>query len=285
MNAVSYLMLSVTLSSGRNIITKKTAVSTGKPCQFYFSQTMLFAAAVLLLLVLSGGIPDSAQQITLYLGLGYGVLLILSQWMLTKAMSHGSTSICSVVYSMGFLIPTVSGVLFWNESFTVFQLLGILSAVAVILLSAKRNPGETNSKTSFVPYILVAAAASGGLGILQKLQQSSEAAGETQAFLLIAFTLALSCSGIRFLLCKEKSDAVRSNIVLPPATGLLFGGANFCNTVLTGQLKSAVFFPVQNVSTILISTVLGLLLFHEKPGPKSVGTILLGILVILLFSI
>ena len=284
MNTLTYLLLSVTLSSGRTIITKKTAITAAQPSQFYFSQAMLFGAAVLLLTVL-GGIPVPVHPLTLCLGLGYGVLLILSQWMLTKAMSQGSTSLCSVVYSMGFLIPTVSGVLFWQEAFTVFQLLGVLFAAAVILLSAKTAPAGAKSSAGFLPCILLAATASGGLGILQKLQQSTDAANEKQEFLLIAFTLAFVCSGVRFLLCKERSSAVRGNVLFPALTGVLFGGANFCNTVLAGQMKSAVFFPVQNVSTILISTILGFLLFREKPTGRSLCALLLGILVILLFSI
>lgn len=285
MNTLCYLILSVCLSAGRNIVTKKTAVAAGTAAQFYYSQTALFASATLLLLILSGGIPTHASYITVLLGLAYGVLLILSQWMLTKAMAKGSTSMCSVVYSMGFLLPTVSGVLFWSETFTVFHVAGVLVAVAVILLSAKKDPVQKHTGKSFIVYILVAAAASGGLGILQKLQQSTPAAGEKKLFLLIAFTLAFVCSAVRFFLCKEKAGAHKANTVFPAITGFLFGGANFCNTVLAGQMKSAVFFPVQNVSTILISTALGFLLFREKLTLRAAGVILLGILVIILFSI
>lgn len=285
MNALGYLALSVSLSAGRNIVTKKTSVSADSPSRFYFSQTVLFAAAVVLLLILSGGIPTAVHRITLLLGLAYGVLLILSQWMLTKAMARGNTSVCAVIYSMGFLLPTVSGALFWHEKLTVFHCIGIVAAIAAILLSAKSNQTANRTGKGFLPYILIAAMASGGLGILQKLQQSSEAAAEKEVFLLIAFTLAFLCSAIGFLLSHKKANAYTSNIVIPSVTGLLFGGANFCNTVLAGQMKSAVFFPLQNVSTIVISAFLGLLLFREKVTVKTAGIILLGIFVILLFSI
>lgn len=68
-------------------------------------------------------------------------------------------------------------------------------------------------------------------------------------------------------------------------TGVCFGGANLFNTILAGKMKSAVFFPLQNISTILLTTLLGIVLFKEKITKKTALILSLGILVILLFSI
>jgi hypothetical protein len=38
--------------------------------------------------------------------------------MYTLALGFGTTSVCVVVYAMGFLVPTVSGHFFWNEECT-----------------------------------------------------------------------------------------------------------------------------------------------------------------------
>lgn len=280
-----YLLLSVSLSTGRNVVTKKTATAAKDRAQFFLSQAMLFAAATVLLLVFAWKDLGIIAPITWGYGLIYGTLLILSQWMLTLAMGKGSTGICTVIYSLGFLLPTLSGVLFWNETFDLFDGAGALTAVAVILLTAKGRPQGKGQGESFVPAILVAMAASGGLGIMQKLQQSTPAAQQNGAFLLIAFSLAFLCSSLAFLLCGKKPVLHKGCSFYPALTGLLFGGANFCNTVLAGRMKSAVFFPLQNVSTILLSTVLGILLFREKLTGKTVLLLILGIGVVLLFSL
>ena len=72
---------------------------------------------------------------------------------------------------------------------------------------------------------------------------------------------------------------------MPIVAGLCFGGSNVCNTMLAGVLPSAVFFPVQNISTILLSTLLGILLFRERMTARNAVVLLLGILVIALFSV
>lgn len=55
--------------------------------------------------------------------------------------------------------------------------------------------------------------------------------------------------------------------------------------MLAGVLPSAVFFPVQNISTIILSTLLGILLFRERMTARNAVVLLLGILVIALFSV
>ncbi len=281
-----YLFLSVSLSAGRNITSKKTAADTNKKSQFFLSQTILFACAALLLFAF--GIKDfsSVSVTTLIYGMIYGVLLVLSQWMFTIALRSGNTSVCSVVYSLGFILPTVSGTLFWNETLTFLNCIGILVAVIIILLTAKKSETEQRKRNrSFIWYILIAMFSSGGLGIMQKVQQSSKTADEKGAFLFIAFSVAFICSMVAFGLCREKASFTKTKVLFPAFTGLCFGGANLCNTILAGRMKSAVFFPLQNISTILFTTLLGIFLFKEKPTSKTTAILFLGIAVIVLFSI
>lgn len=283
---LSYLIMSVSLSSGRNIASKKTAADTNKKSQFFLSQSILFASAALLLFGFGVSNLATVSAVTIVYGIVYGVLLVLSQWMFTLALQNGNTALCTVIYSLGFLLPTVSGALFWNEDFTILHLIGVLVAVAVILLSAKKEKKESESEKSFIPFILIAMVSSGGLGIMQKIQQSGPAAEEKGTFLLIAFAFAFCSSLVAvFMFCREKAVFDIKNALYPSVAGICFGGANFCNTVLAGKMKSAIFFPVQNVSTILLSTMLGIVLFKEKITPKTTVILILGLTVIVLFSV
>lgn len=280
-----FLLLSVSLSSGRNVITKKTAADAEDRRWFFLSQAVLFAAAAVLLLFFSLGDLQGISALTVSYSFVYGILLVLSQWMLTAALKSGGTAVCTVVYSLGFLLPTISGVLFWREPFSLLHFVGVLLAVAVILLTANTTKQETRQSKSFLPLLLVAMTASGGLGILQKLQQSSLAADERGAFLLLAFFLAFAISMAAFLCCHGKVAAGAAKLLSPAAAGLCFGGANLCNTLLAGRMKSAVFFPLQNVSTIVLSTLLGVALFRETIQKRTAAILLLGIAVIVLFSL
>lgn len=284
-----YLTVSVVLSAGRSIFSKKLACMPPKKGLFFRNQALLFLAAVLLLWGADLEAFAKVSPVTVGYGVIYGILLIASQWMYTYAMKIGLTSVCSLIYSFGFIFPTLSGVLFWNESFTVTNLIGLLLVLLVILLTFRGDTEGTEKgvKTQFIFSILTAMIASGGLGIMQKVQQSSDAAGEKSAFLILAFALAFAASGMVYLFHRPadgEKTPVR-DLLYPVVTGLCFGGANLMNTVLAGRMKSAVFFPVQNISTILLCTFCGILLFREKMTVKTLFVLLLGMAAVAVLSL
>ena len=279
---IFYLFLSVFLSSGRNIFSKKNAVSNKDISQFFFSQASLFLSASLLLIPLCLINFSGISKITFMYGIVYGILLVLSQWMFTLSLKKGSTSICSVIYSLGFLLPTLSGIVFWNEEFAFCDLIGLLIAIVIILLSMKK---ESNQNRTITPLIIVAMLSSGGLGIMQKLQQKNPFAEQKNEFLTIAFLFAFLCSFLAFFNSKHKIKIEIKSAAYPLLTGLCFGGANLFNTILAGKMKSAIFFPLQNISTIIFSSILGILIFKEKITLKTIFIIILGAATIIFFSI
>lgn len=280
-----YLILSVTLSSARNITSKKTSEAAKEKAGFFMSQTVLFGSATLLLAIFFvNQLIDLAYQTLIFAAI-YGVLLVLSQWMLTFALGIGNTSVCTVIYSLGFILPTLSGRLFFKEEFTYLGAIGVVLAVIVVLLNVKKEDKNQPKSNRFLPLILVAMLSSGGLGIMQKVQQSRPFAEQSGGFVLTAFLLAFLISLTAFLICNKRPALTLSSCLYPAVTGVCFGGANLFNTILAGKMKSAVFFPLQNISTILLTTLLGIVLFKEKITKKTALILSLGILVILLFSI
>ena len=293
--ALLLLMLSVSISTGRNIISKKTAIGVDKKADFYFYQSILFCAGLILITLTGVWNFKITSYLTVLYGVIYGVLLILSQWMFTLSMKTGNASVCTVVYSLGFIFPTVLGSIAWGDDFTSLNGVGLALAVCTIVLSAiskdKVDPvgganGEKSTKKdlSFVPYILVAMLASGGLGIMQQVQQKSIVSGERDAFLIIAFFIATLVSFVFFICHRQKPTIYKDQIVYTSATGLCFGGANVLNTILAGMVKSAVLFPVLNVSVILLCLVLSLIIFKERLTLTKAGVIALSIITVLAFS-
>ncbi|MBQ9860516.1 MAG: hypothetical protein IJO76_07595 [Clostridia bacterium] len=278
------LLLSVLLSSGRNILSKRIALGGREKTSFFLSQGVLFTTATLLLASCQSLTEASLSPTALWLGLLYGMLLLSSQWLYTLALQGGSTAVCSTVYALGFLLPTLSGVLFWEEAFTLTDGIGLILALVIILLSARKDEPKQQNANRFLPFLLVAMLSSGGLGILQKVQQTSAAAEQSGHFLLVAFSLAAVCSLVAFFTCRQPLRICKTNTLYPALAGLCFGGANLCNTLLAGRMRSAAFFPLQNISTILLSVVLGIILFRERLNRRTIVIILLGVAVVLLFS-
>lgn len=286
------LCLAVTLTVGRNILSKYISRHPFGSREFFLSQGLMFSTGILCLTpyclyrfenIPSGILPYASV---------YSLMLIASQWCYTAALRYGSTSICATVYSFGFIIPTLAGAIFWQEQLTFRMILGLLLTIPAILLSVKKEEQQPrNTNLIFVLPLIIAMLASGGSGILQKLQQQSAYAGQKELFVLLAFILAASLSFLAASLTdshqtpdkKASASSVRPYICAVLA-GVCFSSCNLLNTTLAGLLDSAILFPVLNIGVILLSMAAGCILFREPLRKRELSVILLGILAVLLLT-
>ena len=281
------LALSIVLSTGRNLFSKKLSGIRFATRQFFLCQSALFLCGGVAL-VLFGKISFStvSYKILVYAAV-YAVLLLFAQWFYTAALAKGNTGLCSTVYSLGFIFPTLSGAILWSERFSFFDLLGILCAVSAIIASgSKARTREKTTKSYYFIPLVIAMLASGGLGIVQKLQQKSNYADEKSIFLLIAFLLAAVIS-LTFALLAKKTDADSISprkLAVASSVGLFFGCCNLLNTSLAGMLDSAIFFPTLNVGVILLSMICGVIFFKEKIKKREISVLILGLASILLLN-
>lgn len=278
------LLLSIILSTGRNIFSKSISKIPAKTKNFYRMQAVLFLCGCLVLLF-DKSVYILPSMATVIMAVVYGLLLISAQWNYTAALQSGAVGLCSTVYSLGFIVPTISGALFWNEKLTFLRILGVFLVIPAIIISGSSKGGKSGENKYFLPLIL-AMLSSGGLGIMQKVQQSSSAASEKSAFILIAFIIAGAFSLIRSTFAvKNDANVEKNQIAFSALIGLCFAGCNLLNTILAGLLDSAVFFPTLNIGSIIISLIIGLIAFGEKLNRKTVIVLIIGIVSILLISL
>ena len=283
------LSLSVVLSTGRNLLSKNLSFVRFKTKQFFLCQSILFFFGAFAILLFGKVSFVSIAQETLLYSMIYGALLILAQWFYTAALSKGNTAACSTVYSLGFIFPTLSGAMIWNEAFSFVDLLGVLSAVAAVVLSGlKVNKNEGTAKAYYFIPLVIAMLASGGLGIVQKVQQKSDYADQRPVFLLIAFLLAAGISLLFALMTKGSETDTNvlqaRKLTVAALVGAFFGCCNLLNTLLAGLLDSAIFFPTLNIGVILLSTICAATLFKEKLSKKEICVLVLGGISILLLN-
>ena len=281
------LGLSVVLSTGRNLFSKKLSDIRFGTRAFFLCQSVLFLCGAVSLVLFGRIMFGSIAPITFIYAIIYGLLLILAQWFYTVALAKGNTALCSTVYSLGFILPTLSGAIFWAELFSFLDLLGIMCAISAVIVSGLKSQAKEKATKSyyFIP-LVIAMLASGGLGIVQKLQQKSAYAEQKSIFLLIAFTLAAVISLIFSLFAKKQGDPPfrHGKLVVASCVGLFFGCCNLLNTSLAGLLDSAIFFPTLNIGVILLSMICGVSFFKEKITKKEVSVLILGGVSILLLN-
>lgn len=266
-----YLILSILLSSVRNILSKGISNTKFGTKQFFLTQAGIFICGSVVLLFATSYAFERPSVLTLFYALIYGVLLLSAQYCYTVAMKKGNVGICSIVYALGFIFPTLSGNLFWDEKLTTLNFIGILMVIPIIVVSGMSGPKSEqrkNGHTYIIP-LIVAMLSSGGLGIMQKVQQNSSYPDQKNFFVIAAFAFAGVISLLISLFVRSESQAkMHKNLILGMGIGVAFGFCNLFNTILTGQLDSSVFFPVLNIGTIIFSIVAGVVFYDENISRK-----------------
>ncbi|MDP4121126.1 MAG: EamA family transporter [Bacillota bacterium] len=284
--SILLLLLTVTFATGRNLLSKNISGFTFGNKSFFLIQVYIFISGGIILAVFTKF--EAVATLTIVYAFSYALFLILAQWFYTIALGFGKISICSTIYSMGFILPTLSGTIFWNEKFTLFDLLGVGCVVIAIIVSGvnKTITNNVQNKNKYFVPILIAMLSSGGLGIIQKLQQKSPCNEQKGMFVMIAFFISGIISFLFYMFAKEGTQKTyKKDNFTAGGVGICFGCCNIINTTLAGKLDSALFFPLQNISVILLSIVLSRLILKERLGKKELFVLLFGAIAIVLLNI
>ena len=281
------IFLSASFASVRNILIKSFSGFSFKSREFFGIQAAIFGVGSIALFIVNLVSFKGYSLYTLIVAIIYGIMLLCAQWFYTIALSVGKTAICATLYSFGFLIPTLSGAIFWQEKITPFGYLGIAIIIPVLIISGmgKRSSNNGSVKSYILP-ILIALICSGGLGIVQKIQQKSVYVGQTNSFILTAFIFCFIVSLLFFLFLKKGDTKIQpKNLASCSVIGVFFASANVLNTYLAGKLNSSVFFPVLNIGGILLSLILGLIIYKERLTKKDILVVSLSAIAIILINL
>jgi len=284
------LILSLAAALGGSIAKKyyTEQESTGLSGGFVFNAVNgLTAAAVLLCW---GGFGASSA-FTVILGIVFGAITALQGIANITALQIGPMSYTSVIISFSTLISALSGVMFFDESLGWAQIVGIVLMLVSFILAAKSGGEEKKANLKWLSLCLVAFVATGGIGIMQKVHQSSEHREELNAFLVIAFvSSAILCTIFAALLRRHESKTTntadkvhKSRKRLWLLLGIMIAGGacvaanNKFNLYLSGVMDSAVFFPIVNGGGLVLTTLSAVLLFKERLSAKQWIGVVFGI--------
>jgi len=257
----------------------------------YTAVGCLVAAAVLF----AWGGFGKASLFTVLLGVLFGAVTALQGVTNMAALQVGPLSYTTVIISFSTLISALSGVLFFGESIWLWQIIGMALMLASFALA---NSGENGGKRANLRWLLlcvVAFLATGAIGVMQKIHQSSAFKEELNAFLVIAFGVSASLSGVVALLLRKKESGSEENrndrggmmllFLLMLVSGVCVAANNKLNLYLSGVIDSVIFFPVVNGGGLVLTTLASLIIFKERLRTKQWIGILLGIASVLCLCI
>ncbi len=242
--------------------------------------TLLFNAvscigSVVYFLFRGASLDISAYSIII--ALIFGAVIVAAQYFALLAMGLGSMSYSVLFTYLSMLIPTLFGVLYYAQTVSGLQVVGLILMVVSFFLSCDLRD-KTNLNLKWLAAALGSFVGWGLVGVCQQLHQNSPYAAELHGFLLWTFLFSGFLFGILFLFSKKDGSTKGSFRLLPILliilTGAAIGAINEINLYLSGAMPGIVFFPIVNGGVIILSTLSAIILFREKlPRMQLIGLI------------
>ena len=231
------------------------------------------------IIALMGGI----SWFTIVLGLVFGVVTAFANYYKMRSLSSGPMHVTLLVTTSSMIIPALSGI-FFGESFSVWKLLVVFVLIFFIYLSFDKSGGGRVNRTWLI-FCALTFIAQGGVGVLQKIHQSSVHKGEVGAFLFVAFVCSLVYSHFRAKKSYKELGFKKKHVLFALVAGICAFGMNFLNLRLSGLLPSQLFFPLVNGSSIILSSLASVFLFKEKLSKRQIVGLCGGILALVTICI
>jgi len=248
---------------------------------FFFNSGISFIWTVIMTCWFFASGEVAISPAALVFGTIYGVLLCAFLYFKTTALTTGPVSLTTLISCCAFVIATGFGVVYANEKVNVFQIIGMLMLlVSLVLCVNPKKSGEKLTVKWFV-YAFLFFLAGGFVGIFYKVFGKSSAAAEVNGMMLTAAVVSMVMFGLFGVVINKGTGKPMPKIRKSALIYILLAGATSCiyirlNVSLSAVIPSAVFFPVSNGSTVILSTIAGKFLFGEKLKPIQTIGIIIG---------
>lgn len=273
-------------------IARKRYSNIYKANNFYQSLFICITSAISAVVIIAvGGIPI-VSGFTAILGLAFGLTTALQMVFTLKAIENGPLAYTSVIASLSTVIPTFSGIIFWGESISTVQIIGVVLMLVCICLSTGKSDPSAKINWKWVIYCALVFVTTGLIGVMQKWHQNTAYKDELSGFLTVAFAVSF-VYGIIVTLKYRKETAplhITNSFVkkycIPAVIMVICGVAvalnNILNLRLSGEIDSAVFFPVVNGGGLVLTTVAAFVIFRERLILKQWIGLIIGLISVIL---
>ena len=223
------------------------------------------------------------------------------------AVGCGSLAITATVHSFALIIPTVFGMVVWNEDIGALKVCGIAFLVASLLLvGEKAGEGEKNISKKWLIIMCISFLCEGFAPVALTAHEravGAETAASCEGTLMVMayamaalgiFVAALVREGKKTVTVVTKSGEQKRNlmleglkIALPLASlgGVANALQNSMYNIADGRFGVSVYLPVVSAAQVVLTCVLAVVLFKEKLAKKQYFAIVCGIAAIVLLNV
>jgi len=217
-----------------------------------------------------------------------GFLFISVFYVTALASQRNGLSVTSVASKMSVVIPITFGVILYNEELGFIKIIGILLALVAVYFTSKKEEGSLSGNKDLILPLLVFVGAGAIDTSLKFMQNFHVPIDEIAVFSSHTFFMAFvagSCLIGYQLVKNNKAIKIRNCMA-----GVLLGIPNYFSLYFMIRMlnhptwESSTIFTIHNVAIVILTTLLGIILFKEKINLRNSIGILIAIIAIVLVT-
>ncbi|MBE5772530.1 MAG: hypothetical protein E7337_01180 [Clostridiales bacterium] len=193
------------------------------------------------------------------IGIISGALYLGSFMVLQWNIRKNGVVLPATFMRLGVIVPTVLAVVLFGEKPGIMQVIGVLIAIAAIVIIQYNKNGEKSKATAGLVFLLLC----GGITdtTAKIYDQWGNPALESHYLLFVFIVAFVMCVGV--VLYKKQSVALPDVVF-----GMLIGIPNYFSArfllLSLGSVPAVVAYPTYSVGTIVMITLAGVIIFREK---------------------
>jgi len=252
-----------------------------------------YITAGVLALVADGSVLTNNFSITnlfqptfIYYALIIGILFIITFNLIAFGTQKIGIAITTVSNKMSMIIPVLIGLFVFKEDKNFLKLIGIVLAILAIFFSCSKN-GKLSFDKKYLPVIILVFIGQGiADSTLKWAQEFAINTSNNNVFFATTFFTA-AFSGTLFMMIQLRKITVTLRSLL---WGVILGIPNyftlyfFVEALSAGVFESSQVFPIVNMGVIVLTAVMGIILFREHLSKSNWMGILLALIAISLIT-
>lgn len=284
-----YLLLSILISTGLFVIFKYFGICKVDVLKAIFINYIVAFILGFTFAERDFSVVEIPNQPWFLGALFLGALFVSIFFVMAMTAQKNGVSVASVAGKMSVVIPVFFGVFLYNESVTVLKIVGIVIAlIAVYLVSLKEDKIAAKNAGLLFPVLLFLG--SGTIDTTLKYVETNYVdKADVSVFSGSLFAIAAFFAGIILIIkaIKKREKFGIKNCI----AGLILGVPNYFSIVFlikalqTEGFESSTLFTINNVGIVIVSTLVGILIFKEQFSIKNklgVALAILGIVIVAL---
>ena len=215
-----------------------------------------------------------------------GALFVSIFFVMAMTAQKNGVSVASIAGKMSVVVPVFFGIILYNESVTFLKIVGIIIALIAVYLSSVKEDKSKKGGTLLFPVLLFLG--SGIIDTLLKYIQTNHVSDKDVSIFSGSLFGIAAIFGLLILAVKtikKRESFGFKNIV----AGIVLGVTNYYSIIFlikalqTKGFESSTLFTINNVGIVVVSTLVGLLLFKETFSLKNkigIGLAIVGIFLV-----